>query len=452
MTNATDWKAIEAKYYMQVVRRRPLVLVRGEGTKVFDDQGREFLDFTAGWAVLNLGHAHPAVTAAIRDQAGQIMQMSNLYYTTPQLKLAQILIDHSCFDRIFFANSGAEANEGASKLARKYGKQRLNGAHEIITTFNSFHGRTQAMMAATGQPHYQENWKPLMPGFVNVEYNNIDAIKRATTDKTCAVLVEPVQGEGGVNVPAPDYLKKVQAWCKEKKLLFMVDDDIKRATTDKTCAVLVEPVQGEGGVNVPAPDYLKKVQAWCKEKKLLFMVDEVQTGMGRLGTLFGYQQFGVEPDVMTLAKALGAGAPLGAFLCKQEFSVLEPGDHGSTFGGNALTTAAGWAAAKVMVDENIPAKAARTGVYFMGKLAALKEKHSFVRDVRGMGLLIGFELADNRSAALMQECEKNGLLVNSVRPNTIRFMPPLTVSNAEIDRAVEIFDRALSTVPAPKPA
>lgn len=291
MTNATDWKAIEAKYYMQVVRRRPLVLVRGEGTKVFDDQGREFLDFTAGWAVLNLGHAHPAVTAAIRDQAGQIMQMSNLYYTTPQLKLAQILIDHSCFDRIFFANSGAEANEGASKLARKYGKQRLNGAHEIITTFNSFHGRTQAMMAATGQPHYQENWKPLMPGFVNVEYNNIDAIKRATTDKTCAVLVEPVQGEGGVNVPAPDYLKKVQAWCKEKKLLFMVD--------------------------------------------------EVQTGMGRLGTLFGYQQFGVEPDVMTLAKALGAGAPLGAFLCKQEFSVLEPGDHGSTFGGNALTTAAG---------------------------------------------------------------------------------------------------------------
>ncbi|MBM3960048.1 MAG: aspartate aminotransferase family protein [SAR202 cluster bacterium] len=402
MTNATDWKAIEAKYYMQVVRRRPLVLVRGEGTKVFDDQGREFLDFTAGWAVLNLGHAHPAVTAAIRDQAGQIMQMSNLYYTTPQLKLAQILIDHSCFDRIFFANSGAEANEGASKLARKYGKQRLNGAHEIITTFNSFHGRTQAMMAATGQPHYQENWKPLMPGFVNVEYNNIDAIKRATTDKTCAVLVEPVQGEGGVNVPAPDYLKKVQAWCKEKKLLFMVD--------------------------------------------------EVQTGMGRLGTLFGYQQFGVEPDVMTLAKALGAGAPLGAFLCKQEFSVLEPGDHGSTFGGNALTTAAGWAAAKVMVDENIPAKAARTGVYFMGKLAALKEKHSFVRDVRGMGLLIGFELADNRSAALMQECEKNGLLVNSVRPNTIRFMPPLTVSNAEIDRAVEIFDRALSTVPAPKPA
>lgn len=402
MTNATDWKAIEAKYYMQVVRRRPLVLVRGEGTKVFDDQGREFLDFTAGWAVLNLGHAHPAVTAAIRDQAGQIMQMSNLYYTTPQLKLAQILIDHSCFDRIFFANSGAEANEGASKLARKYGKQRLNGAHEIITTFNSFHGRTQAMMAATGQPHYQENWKPLMPGFVNVEYNNIDAIKRATTDKTSAVLVEPVQGEGGVNVPAPDYLKKVQAWCKEKKLLFMVD--------------------------------------------------EVQTGMGRLGTLFGYQQFGVEPDVMTLAKALGAGAPLGAFLCKQEFSVLEPGDHGSTFGGNALTTAAGWAAAKVMVDENIPAKAARTGVYFMGKLAALKEKHSFVRDVRGMGLLIGFELADNRSAALMQECEKNGLLVNSVRPNTIRFMPPLTVSNAEIDRAVEIFDRALSTVPAPKPA
>jgi predicted acetylornithine/succinylornithine family transaminase len=402
MTNATDWKAIESKYYMQVVRRRPLVLVRGKGTSVWDDQGREFFDFTAGWAVLNVGHSHPAVTAAIRDQAGQILQMSNLYYTVPQLKLAQILIDNSCFDRVFFANSGAEANEGACKLARKYGRTRLNGAHEIITTFNSFHGRTQAMMAATGQPHYQENWKPLMPGFVNVDYNNIDAIKRATNDRTCAVLVEPVQGEGGVNVPAPDYLKKVQAWCREKKLLFMVD--------------------------------------------------EVQTGMGRLGTMFGYQQFGVEPDVMTLAKALGAGAPLGAFLCRQEFAVLEPGDHGSTFGGNALTTAAGWAGAKVIVDENLPAKAAKAGAYMKGKLAALKEKHSFVKDVRGMGLLIGFEMADNRSAAVMQECEKNGLLVNSVRPNTVRFMPPLTVSNEEIDRAVDIFDRALSTVPAPKPA
>lgn len=402
MTNATDWKAIESKYYMQVVRRRPLVLVRGQGTKVWDDQGREYLDFTAGWAVLNIGHSHPAVTAAIRDQAGQILQMSNLYYTVPQLKLAQILIDNSCFDRVFFANSGAEANEGACKLARKYGRLKLNGAFEIITANNSFHGRTQAMMAATGQPHYQENWKPLMPGFVNVEYNSIDAIKRATTEKTCAVLVEPIQGEGGVNVPAPDYLKKIQAWCREKKLLFMVD--------------------------------------------------EVQTGMGRLGTMFGYQQFGVQPDVMTLAKALGAGAPLGAFLCKQEFSVLEPGDHGSTFGGNALTTAAGWASAKVIVDENIPAKAAKAGAYMTGKLTALKEKHPFAKEVRGMGLLIGFEMNDNRSAAVMQECEKNGLLVNSVRPNTIRFMPPLTVSNEEIDRAVEIFDRALATVPAPKPA
>ncbi|MBI4305108.1 MAG: aminotransferase class III-fold pyridoxal phosphate-dependent enzyme, partial [Chloroflexi bacterium] len=266
---------------------------------------------------------------------------------------------------------------------------------------NSFHGRTQAMMAATGQPHYQENWKPLMPGFVNVPYNDLEAIKKGTTDKTCAVLLEPVQGEGGVNVPAPDYLKNVQDWCRQKKLLFMLD--------------------------------------------------EVQTGMGRLGSLFGYQQFGVEPDVMTLAKGLGSGAPLGAFLCKEEFAVLEPGDHGSTFGGNALTTAAGYAGAKVIVDENLSARAARAGTYMMGKLIALKEKFSFLKEVRGMGLLIGFEMTDNRSAALMQECEKNGLLVNSVRPNTIRFMPPLVVSNAEIDRAVEIFEKALATAPAPKP-
>ncbi|MBI4219048.1 MAG: aspartate aminotransferase family protein [Chloroflexi bacterium] len=402
MTNPTDWKAIEAKYYMQVVRRRPLVVVKGEGTRVWDDQGREYLDFTAGWAVLNVGHSHPAVTAAIRQQADQILQMSNLYYTVPQLKLAQLLIENSCLDRVFFANSGAEANEGASKLARKYGRLKLNGAYEIITANNSFHGRTQAMMAATGQPHYQENWKPLMPGFVNVPYND--------------------------------------------------DEAIKRATTEKTCAVLLEPVQGEGGVNVPAPDYLKKVQEWCRQKKLLFMLDEVQTGMGRLGSLFGYQQFGVEPDVMTLAKGLGAGAPLGAFLCKQEFAVLEPGDHGSTFGGNALTTAAGHAGAKVIVDENLPAKAAKAGILMQGKLNALKEKFTFIREVRGMGLLIGFEMTDNRSAAVMQECEKNGLLVNSVRPNTIRFMPPLNVGNAEIDRALEIFERALATAPAPKPA
>jgi len=398
MARATDWKATEAEYYMQVVRRVPIVLVRGEGTSVWDDEGKEYLDFTAGWAVLNLGHSHPDVTAAIREQAGAILQMSNLFYTVPQLKLAKTLIDNSSMERVFFCNSGAEANEGACKLARKWGRIKLGGAYEIITALNSFHGRTLGMMAATGQGHYQLAWQPLPPGFVNVAYNNIEAIKGATNEKTCAVLIEPLQGEGGVNVPDPDYLKRVREWCTEKNILMMID--------------------------------------------------EVQTGMGRLGTLFGYQQFDVEPDVISLGKAVGAGAPLGAFLCTNRCSVLEPGDHGSTFGGNALSTAAGAAAAKFMVEHDIPRQAAKAGEYLKGKLTALKEKHPFVTDVRGMGLLLGFEMADNRSAAVVNECRINGLLLNSVRPNTIRFMPPLTVSNDETDRAIGIVDAALSKVPA----
>ena len=394
MSTSAEYVAEEAKYYMQVVRRMPPVLVRGEGTRVFDNDGRSYLDFTAGWAVLNLGHSHPAVTRAIREQAGLILQMSNLFYTTPQLDLARTIVENSSLDRVFFCNSGAEANEGACKLARKYGRIHLGGAHEIITAFNSFHGRTMAMMAATGQAHYQEAWRPLMPGFVNVDYNNLDAIRDVTTSNTCAVLLEPVQGEGGVNVPDPGYLKSVQDWCQ---------------------------MQG-----------------------ILFMVDEVQTGMGRLGSMFGYQRFeGVEPDVMTLGKAVGAGAPLGAFVCKDSCSVLEPGDHGSTFGGNALSTAAGAAAARVMVDEDIPAMAESGGGYLKGKLEALRERHSSIEEVRGMGLLIGLQLSGDYSAGIVGDCLDNGLLLNAVRPNTLRFMPPLNVSREEVDEAVSILDGAL---------
>ena len=332
MLSSKEYKELEKKYYMQVVNRMPPVLVRGQGTEVFDNEDNSYLDFTAGWAVLNVGHNHPKVTKAIQDQASKILQMSNLFYTTPQLPLAKILIENSDLDRVFFCNSGAEANEGACKVARKWGKQKLNGAFEIITTLNSFHGRTQAMMAATGQPHYQNNWKPLMPGFVNVEYNNLDAIKSAY-DK------------------------------------------------DKTCAVLLEPVQGEGGVNIPSDNYLIEVMNFCHEKNILFMLDEVQTGMGRLGTFFGYQKYSnVEPDVMSLAKALGAGTPLGAFLTKEFCSVLEPGDHGSTFGGNALTTAAGGAAAQVLLDEKLPEMANNNGNYFMDKLNALMNNFSFITE------------------------------------------------------------------------
>lgn len=393
MTSSAEYKALESKYYMQVVNRMPPVLIRGEGTRVFDNDGISYLDFTAGWAVLNIGHNHPAVTEAIRDQAGKILQMSNLFYTTPQLPLAKIIVDNSHVDRVFFCNSGAEANEGACKVARKWGKLKLDGAYEIITTLDSFHGRTQAMMAATGQPHYQDNWKPLMPGFVNVPYNDVQAIKNA-------------------------YAK------------------------GKTCAVLIEPVQGEGGVNIPSDKYLKEIMDFCHQENILFMLDEVQTGMGRIGTLFGYQQFsGVEPDVMTLAKALGSGAPLGAFTTKEFCSVLEPGDHGSTFGGNALTTAAGAAAAKVLVEENIPSLANETGAYFQGKLKALSEKHGFISEVRGMGLLIAIEMSKEISGTIVSAALQKGLLINAVRPNMIRFMPPLNVSKGEIDEAVEILDQ-----------
>lgn len=391
MKSTQEYKDLEKKYYMQVVNRMPPVLINGKGTVVTDTEGKDYLDFTAGWAVLNLGHSHDFVTKAIQDQAGKIIQMSNLFYTTPQLSLAKTIVDNSDVDRVFFCNSGAEANEGASKLARKWGKKKLNGAYEIITTLNSFHGRTQAMMAATGQPHYQNNWKPLMPGFVNVEYNNLKQIEDAYNENTCAVLIEPVQGEGGVNVPDSDYLRSVQEFCKSKNILFMLD--------------------------------------------------EVQTGMGRLGTLFGYQRFqGVEPDVMTLAKALGSGAPLGAFCSKEFCSVLEPGDHGSTFGGNALTTASGAAAAEFMVKNNIPELALETGKYMMELLSLLMSKYQIITEVRGMGLLIGMEMNKDISSDIVSKSLEKGLLINAVRPNMIRFMPPLNVSKQEIDTAINIIE------------
>ncbi len=392
----TTWQEIESQYYMHVVRRQPVNIVRGQGTRVWDENGKEYLDFTAGWAVNNLGHCHPAVVDAIREQAATLMQTSNQFYTVPQLKLAQVLVDNSCMDRVFFCNSGAEANEGAVKLARKYGKLHRNGAYEVITALNSFHGRTLAMVAATGQPHYQANWMPLTEGFVNVEYNDLDAIKRATTDKTCAVLLEPIQAEGGVNIPE------------------------------------------EG--------YLKAVREWCDQQGLLLMFDEVQTGLGRLGTLFGYESFDVEPDVMTLAKGLGGGVPIGAFLAKEHASVLEPGDHGSTFGGNALTCAAANAATRFTVSNDIPARAREMGTYLKQGLDALRSRHAFITDVRGMGLLLAMEFNDDISAKLVSACNDEGLLLNPVRPNAIRFIPPLIISNDEIDQGLERLERGLQKV------
>jgi len=389
----TPWQEIESRVYMQTVRRQPVTIVRGQGTKVWDENGKEYLDFTAGWAVNNLGHCHPVVVEAIQEQARTLMQTSNAYYTVPQLRLAEALVENSCMDRVFFSNSGAEANEGAVKLARKYGRLHRNGAYEVITALNSFHGRTLAMVSATGQPHYQEAWKPLPAGFVNVEYNDLEAIKKATTDKTCAVMLEPVQGEGGVIVPE------------------------------------------EG--------YLRAVRDWCEQNGLLLIFDEIQTGLGRLGTLFGYQSFDVEPDVMTLAKGLGNGVPIGAFMSKEHAAVLEPGDHGSTFGGNALTCAAANASTRYMVENDVPAKSRRVADYLRKGLEEIKGLHPHVTDVRGKGLLLALGFNEDVSGKVVAACNQEGLLLNAVRPNAIRFMPPLTLSNEEVDQGLERLERAL---------
>ena len=396
MTISSDWIAKEQKYYAQTVRRQPVVIVRGEGTRVWDADGKEYLDFVAGWAVNNLGHSHPVITQAIVEQAGTLLQTSNQFYTVPQLQLAEILIENSCLDQVFFGNSGAEANEGALKLARRYGKLHRDGAYEVITAFNSFHGRTMATVAATGQPHYQESFTPLLPGFLHVDFNDVEAIMNATTDRTAAVFLEPVQGEGGVNIPADDYLSRVREWCDEKGLLLILD--------------------------------------------------EIQTGMGRLGSLFGYQEFGVDPDVITLAKGLGYGTPIGAFLSKEYCMALVPGDHGSTFGGNALTTAAAYAGTKFLIENDIPGHARAMGDHLQRRLNELKSRFSFVKDVRGKGLLVAMEFESDIAGQLLTHANAGGLLLNAVKPNAIRFMPPLNVTVEEIDQAMSLLGDALGKI------
>ena len=378
-----------------------MTLVRGKGSRVWDDQGREYLDFVGGWAVNNLGHCPPVVVKALQKQAAILIQTSSQFFTVPQIELAQLLVKHSCLDRVFFCNSGAEANEGAMKLARRYGKLRLNGAYEVITAHNSFHGRTLAMTAATGQSKFQEPYTPLPVGFINVEYNNIEAIKRATNEKTCAVALEPIQGEGGVNIP---------------------DDD-----------------------------YLRKVQSWCREKGILLILDEVQTGFGRTGTLFAYEQYGVEPDIMALAKGLGSGVPIGAFLAKEECSVFSLGEHGSTYGGNPLVCAAAHAALKYQIDHNIPAQAKRVGSYFLSKLGAVKQQFDLITDVRGRGLLIAVQLSQESADELLLACASRGLLVGRLKPNAVRFMPPLIITEKEVDKAVGTLKEALGEIGNPKP-
>lgn len=393
-----DIPAREAAVHMNTYRRQPLTLVRGAGTRVWDDEGRSYLDFIAGIAVDALGHAHPGLTEVIAKQAGTLMQVSNLFYSVPQVDLAELLVAHSALDRVFFCNSGAEANEAAIKIARKWGILNRDGAYEIIAMHNGFHGRTLGSVAATGTARYRDPFGPTLPGFVFVDFDDVEAIQAATTSHTAAVLLEPIQGEGGVNVPAPDYLQRVRRWCDEQGIL------------------------------------------------LIF--DEVQTGSGRTGTLWYHEQVGVVPDIMTLAKGLGGGVPIGAVLAKETCSVFEPGDHGSTFGGNALATAAGAYVIRQLVEGGVIDNVRARGEQLERRLAGLEDRSPLVAGQRGVGLLRGLVLTADIGPDVAARAMAHGLLVNSVRPNVIRFLPPLNVSAEEIDQAVDIIDTVLAEIAA----
>ena len=389
----TDWREIESRVFMTTGKRLPIVLVRGEGTRVWDETGKSYLDFFGGTAVTSLGHCHPVVAEALADQGRTLLQVSNLVYTIPQLQLAQLLVDHSCLDRVYFANSGAEANEAAIKLARKWGRERRNGAFELICTLDSFHGRTLATITASGSDRYKEPFAPLPPGFVHVPYNDIDALHQATNERTCGVLLEPIQGEGGVIVP---------------------DDD-----------------------------YLPAVRRWCDEQNLLLILDEVQTGIGRCGALFAYELSGIEPDVMTLAKGIASGVPLAAILAKEHCSVFTPGDHGSTFGGNPLATRAGYEVVRYIIDNGIPAKVADDGEYLAQRLAGFEDRLDLVSGSRGKGLMWAIALERDAAVEVVQGCLERGLIVNNVRPDAVRLLPPLTVSREELDEGLNILERVL---------
>ncbi len=392
----TDWRAIEARVFMTTGRRLPVVLVRGEGSRVWDDAGKSYLDFFGGPAVTSLGHCHPVVVEALIDQARTLTHVSNVTYSVPQLQLAQLLVEHSCCDRVYFANSGAEANEGAFKLARKWGREKRSGAFEVICAQDAFHGRTLATLAAGGNDRYKEPFAPVMPGFVHVPYNDIDALRAATSERTCAVFLEPVQGEGGVNVP---------------------DDD-----------------------------YLPAVRRWCDEQRLLLILDEVQTGIGRCGALFAYQLSNIEPDIITLAKGIASGVPLSAFLAKEHCAVFSPGDHGSTYGGNPLATRVGYEVLRYVIENDIPAKVAEDGRYLEQRLRDLEDRLDIVTGARGKGLLWAVALSRDAAQEVVLECLEHGLIVNNVQPNAVRLCPALTVSREELDEGLAILERALAQV------
>ena len=382
------------KVIAKTYNRFPIVITRGKGCTVWDNEGRAYTDFVAGIAVCNLGHAHPVVSKALSDQANSLFHVSNLYYTVPQVELASWLVDNSFADRVFFCNSGAEANEAAIKLARKYfnvkGDLRRN---RIIAMEKSFHGRTMAALSATGQDKIKHGFDPLLEGFDFVPFNDIDTLKNTIKPSTCAVIIEPVQGEGGVRCPDAEYLKDVRRLC------------------DKAGALLI--------------------------------FDEIQTGMGRTGKLFAYEHFGIEPDIMTLAKALANGLPIGAMLAKEHVAeAFGPGSHASTFGGTPVVTAASLEVVRTLVRERIIDHCLQIGAYFKERLLWLKDRHASIADVRGIGLLLGIKLKTD-GGPVVKKCMEKGFLINCIQGNILRFIPPLIIDKDEIDSLITCLDEIL---------
>lgn len=384
----------DKKYVMNTYGRFPMTLVKGEGTKVWDNDGNIYLDFVAGIAVNALGYSYPSVVATIKEQAETLIHCSNLYWNENQIELAKMIALNSFGDEVFFANSGAEANEGAIKLARKYASLKYGDErYKIISAKNSFHGRTFGALTATGQMKYHKGFGPLLQGFKYVPYNDIDALKNAIDDEVCAIMLEVIQGEGGIHEGKPDYLKAVR--------------DI------------------------------------CDKNDILLIIDEVQTGIGRTGKLFAYQHYGIEPDIMTLAKALGGGIPIGAVVAKKEVSVFKPGDHASTFGGNPLACASGIAVMKEITKDGFLEEVAEKGKYFKKGLEGLKAKHNVIKEVRGKGLMVGLELALDDANGIVLNAMKKGLLINCINHNVLRFVPPLIITKDDIDTAIIILDDVL---------
>jgi predicted acetylornithine/succinylornithine family transaminase len=384
------------RYLMRTYNRQPLVLRKGRGIKVWGSDGKEYLDFVGGIAVNVLGHCHPRVVIAIQKQAQRLLHISNLYHIEPQIKLAKLLCTHSFADKVFFCNSGAESNEAAIKLTRKYAKEHYGQERfEIITALNSFHGRTLATITATGQEKFQKGFEPLMPGFKYVPFNDINALQSAINKNTCAVMLEPIQGEGGVKVPSDDYLKNVREICDKNGLLLILD--------------------------------------------------EVQTGMGRTGKLFAYEHYGITPDIMTLAKGLGGGVPIGAMLATERVAAsFQPGSHASTFGGNPLVCAAAIATLEAILEDRfILDHCSRMEAYFIKRLSQLKDDYpEKVVDIRGKGLIIAMELTIDGTPAV-KACAEKGVLINCTAGNVLRFTPSLLVEEKDIDHLVDVMEEVL---------